>query len=179
MSTFEKLVDAIGRPSAEKLIAEFGGRRIYVPVRAEPDSPIATAVGIESARTLSRLFGGERIRYTDISWPAPRASCACAQMATIPIRSPASWAARASAYIKSWPFVISHSNGLCDPFRPFAELIRNRAARLSSPQYQRLPNSSDLIARFKRSPTPLVWAAGCRCNSQPKLRSNGASWHLA
>lgn len=39
----------------------FGGRRIYIPVRAEPDSSIATAVDIESARRLSRLFGSERI----------------------------------------------------------------------------------------------------------------------
>lgn len=61
MSTFEKLVDAIGRQGAEKLIAEFGGRRIYVPVLVVPDSPIACAIGTGAAAKLSRAFGGDRI----------------------------------------------------------------------------------------------------------------------
>ncbi len=61
MSTFDRLVDAIGRAAAEKLVEEFGGRRIYVPVTAAPESPIAMAIGIAAARTLSRIFGSERL----------------------------------------------------------------------------------------------------------------------
>lgn len=62
MSTFQTLVEAIGRASAEKLIAEFGGRRIYVPVTALPDSPIAAAIGAGAAARLSRVFGGDRLQ---------------------------------------------------------------------------------------------------------------------
>ncbi len=62
MSTFEKLVEAIGRQAAEQLIAEFGGRRIYIPVMVAPCSPIACAIGTGAAAKLSRHFGGDRIQ---------------------------------------------------------------------------------------------------------------------
>ena len=60
MATFNDLVESIGRLAAEKLVDEFGGTRIYVPVSAQSGDEIACAIGLEAASKLSRTFGGER-----------------------------------------------------------------------------------------------------------------------
>jgi Mor family transcriptional regulator len=58
--TFDNLVAALGREATQKLVAAYGGTRIYVPVRAAPESAFATLIGHAAAEALSRYYGGER-----------------------------------------------------------------------------------------------------------------------
>ncbi len=60
MSTFDNLVVALGLEAAEKLVAAYGGIRIYVSVRAAPEGAFATLIGHAAAEALSRYYGGER-----------------------------------------------------------------------------------------------------------------------
>src|ERR1700758_1597626 len=58
--TFDNLVAALGREATEKLVAAYGGTRVYVPVRAAPESAFAVLIGHAAAEALSRYYGGER-----------------------------------------------------------------------------------------------------------------------
>src|SRR5216683_1956642 len=69
--TFDNLVVALGREAAEKLVAGYGGIRIYVPVRAAPEGAFATLIGHAAAEALSRHYGGERLDMP-IAKRAPR-----------------------------------------------------------------------------------------------------------
>lgn len=56
--TFYDLIgDSIGDDAADKLIADFGGRRFYVPRAPAPGDPITRSIGLRAARA----FGGDRI----------------------------------------------------------------------------------------------------------------------
>jgi len=69
--TFDNLVTVLGRDAAEKLVAAYGGIRIYVPVRAAPEGAFATLIGYPAAEALSRYYGGERFDVP-IAKRAPR-----------------------------------------------------------------------------------------------------------
>ena len=58
--TFDNLVAVLGREATQKLVAAYGGIRIYVPVRAASESAFAALIGHEAAEALSRYYGGER-----------------------------------------------------------------------------------------------------------------------
>jgi Mor family transcriptional regulator len=59
-SLFDDLVALVGRHCALKLVAEFGGARLYVP--HEPgDDALTRAVGRDACARLGRAFGGDRI----------------------------------------------------------------------------------------------------------------------
>ena len=60
MTTFDNLVTVLGREAAEKLVAAYGGIRIYVPVRAAPEGALAALIGHAAAEAFSRYYGGER-----------------------------------------------------------------------------------------------------------------------
>ena len=59
--TFDNLVVALGLEAAEKLVAAYGGVRIYVPVRTAAEGAFATLIGHAAAEALSRHYGGERL----------------------------------------------------------------------------------------------------------------------
>src|SRR6202043_2084655 len=55
--------------AAAKLIASFGGTRLYVPHSPCADDALAQAVGTGAAMKLARMFGGERM---ELPKPPPR-----------------------------------------------------------------------------------------------------------
>lgn len=57
--TFANLVEALGRDLAERIVAEFGGTFIYVPLRPTP--PLIERLGVDGANRLARAFATERI----------------------------------------------------------------------------------------------------------------------
>jgi DNA-binding NarL/FixJ family response regulator len=57
---FDNLMEVLGRTAAEKLVAEYGGTRIYVPVRAVRASALASVIGLPAAEAFSRYYGGDR-----------------------------------------------------------------------------------------------------------------------
>ncbi|HKV55130.1 MAG TPA: helix-turn-helix domain-containing protein [Candidatus Binataceae bacterium] len=58
-SLFDTLVELLGREPAEKLVAEFGGARIWVPVHSAPEAQLAQLLGTEKAAALCDFFGGD------------------------------------------------------------------------------------------------------------------------
>ena len=63
------IVEIIGEEAAAKLIARFGGTRLYVPHSPCPDDALALAVGTGAAMKLAEMFGGERV---ELPKPPPR-----------------------------------------------------------------------------------------------------------
>jgi hypothetical protein len=70
-SLLKDLVSLIGNQGAARLIAAFGGMRVYVPHSPEPDDTLSENIGHETAVMLSQVYGGDRI---DIPNPTPRRS---------------------------------------------------------------------------------------------------------
>ena len=63
------IVEIIGEEAAAKLIANFGGTRLYVPHSPCADDALARAVGTGAAMKLAEMFGGERV---ELPKPPPR-----------------------------------------------------------------------------------------------------------
>jgi hypothetical protein len=61
-SLSQTLVELVGCESAEKIIAEFGGARIWVPVRNTPDAKLAQILGDGAASALCARFGGDYLQ---------------------------------------------------------------------------------------------------------------------
>jgi DNA-binding transcriptional regulator LsrR (DeoR family) len=51
----------IGAGAAARLIARFGGRRMYVAKHPDPDGALAQLIGLDGAARLGAVFGGERM----------------------------------------------------------------------------------------------------------------------
>jgi Mor family transcriptional regulator len=58
---YDQIGDSIGGDAADKLIADFGGRRFYVPRAPAPGDPITRSIGLRAALAMAREFGGDRI----------------------------------------------------------------------------------------------------------------------
>ncbi len=58
---YDQIGDSIGGDAADKLIADFGGRRFYVPRAPAPGDPITRSIGLPAALAMARTFGGDRI----------------------------------------------------------------------------------------------------------------------
>jgi Mor family transcriptional regulator len=58
---YDQIGDSIGGDAADKLIADFGGRRFYVPRTPAPGDPITRSIGLPAALAMARTFGGDRI----------------------------------------------------------------------------------------------------------------------
>jgi hypothetical protein len=56
-----ELITAAGEEAVEKLVAAFGGARLYVPQVPEPEDPLSRVVGAEAAARLARVYGGDRV----------------------------------------------------------------------------------------------------------------------
>lgn len=59
--SLRELVDVIGLTAAQKLVSEFGGLRLTVPVKMPEDHPLAQLLGWDAARTLSHHYAHERL----------------------------------------------------------------------------------------------------------------------
>ncbi len=60
-SLYDQIGDSIGVDAADKLIADFGGRRFYVPRAPAPGDSITRSIGLRAALAMARTFGGDRI----------------------------------------------------------------------------------------------------------------------
>ncbi|MDX9717225.1 MAG: hypothetical protein RBT67_07620 [Thauera sp.] len=56
---------SIGATALLRLLALFGGTRLYVPENLNPDHVIARAIGIDAARALSARFSREHLELPD------------------------------------------------------------------------------------------------------------------
>jgi len=61
-SLLHTLVELVGCESAEKMIAEFGGARIWVPVRSTADAKLTQVLGDHAASALCAHFGGDYLQ---------------------------------------------------------------------------------------------------------------------
>ena len=56
-----KIGHSIGGDAADKLIADLGGRRLYIPITPTSGSTIARSIGLLAALAMARAFGGDRL----------------------------------------------------------------------------------------------------------------------
>jgi hypothetical protein len=68
-SLLKEIVSLIGIERAARLVAAFGGMRLYVPHYPEPDDTLSELIGNAAACALARIYGGDRI---DVPNPTPR-----------------------------------------------------------------------------------------------------------
>jgi hypothetical protein len=60
-SLFDQIGRSIGDDAAEKLIADFGGRRLYIPIAPAPGDLVSRSIGLVAALQMARMFGGDRL----------------------------------------------------------------------------------------------------------------------
>jgi hypothetical protein len=60
-SLYDQIAHSIGGGAADKLIADFGGRRLYIPVAPGPGDLITRSIGLLAALAMARTFGSDRI----------------------------------------------------------------------------------------------------------------------
>ncbi len=58
---FDQIGHSIGDDAADKLIADFGGRRLYIPLAPTPGGSITRSIGLLAALAMARAFGGDRL----------------------------------------------------------------------------------------------------------------------
>ena len=68
-SMLEHLIGLIGSDGATRLVAAFGGTRIYIPQSPAPEDTLSEAIGYQSARALAHIYAGDRIEVPN---PPPR-----------------------------------------------------------------------------------------------------------
>lgn len=57
----EELKDVIGRTATLKMVDNFGGLSLFIPIKIKPNSRIHVAIGPEKAELLSGYYGGCQI----------------------------------------------------------------------------------------------------------------------
>ncbi len=60
-SLYDQIGNSVGDGAADKLIADFGGRRLYIPVAPAPGDLITRSIGLLAALAMARVFGGDRL----------------------------------------------------------------------------------------------------------------------
>jgi hypothetical protein len=60
-SLYNQIVRSIGDHAADKLIADFGGRRLYILMAPGPDDMVTKSIGLVAALAMARSFGGDRL----------------------------------------------------------------------------------------------------------------------
>jgi len=61
-ATLTVIAEIAGDTAALKMMAAFGGVRVYVPMQPTERSPLTCAIGIDAARALAKKFGGEELQ---------------------------------------------------------------------------------------------------------------------
>jgi hypothetical protein len=60
-TVYDQIAHSIGGDAADKLIADFGGRRLYIPLAPGPGDLITRSIGLISALAMARVFGSDRL----------------------------------------------------------------------------------------------------------------------
>ncbi len=60
-SLFAEVGRSIGEEAADKLVADFGGRRIYIPITPAAGDLVTSSIGLVAATAIARVFGGDRL----------------------------------------------------------------------------------------------------------------------
>jgi Mor family transcriptional regulator len=60
-SIYDQIEHSIGDDLAGKLIADFGGQRLYIPRAPAPGDLVTSSIGLVAALAMARTFGGDRI----------------------------------------------------------------------------------------------------------------------
>jgi Mor family transcriptional regulator len=60
-SLYNQIERTIGDHLADKLIADFGGQRLYIPHAPALYDRVTTSIGLRAALKMARAFGGDRI----------------------------------------------------------------------------------------------------------------------
>jgi hypothetical protein len=58
---YDQIDHSIGGDAADKLIADFGGRRLYIPIAPAPGDLLSRSIGLLPALAMARVFGGDRL----------------------------------------------------------------------------------------------------------------------
>jgi hypothetical protein len=61
-SLLHTLVELMGCEAAQKMVSEFGGTRIWVPVRGTPEAKLTQVLGNSAASALCARFGGDYLQ---------------------------------------------------------------------------------------------------------------------
>jgi hypothetical protein len=61
-SLLQTLIEVIGCEAVQKMVAEFGGARIWIPVRSTPDAKLTKVLGEQAASALCIRFGGDYLQ---------------------------------------------------------------------------------------------------------------------
>jgi hypothetical protein len=60
-SLYDQIEHSIGDGAADKLIADFGGRRLYIPMAPAQGDVVTRSIGLAAATAMARMFGGDRL----------------------------------------------------------------------------------------------------------------------
>ncbi|HYL59447.1 MAG TPA: helix-turn-helix domain-containing protein [Candidatus Acidoferrales bacterium] len=60
-SLYDQLEHSIGDGAADKLVADFGGRRLYIPMAPASGDLVSRSIGLVAATAMARIFGGDRL----------------------------------------------------------------------------------------------------------------------
>ena len=103
---YDQIGDSIGADAADKLIADFGGRRLYIPIAPARGDLITRSIGLLAALTMARAFGGDRILIPATCSHARRRAriVRCALKTSASRASHASSDAPSATFIKSSPY---------------------------------------------------------------------------
>jgi hypothetical protein len=69
---YDHIGHSIGCDAADKLVADFGGRRLYIPAAPGPSDLISRSIGLLAALEMARVFGGDRLLIPVTSTQARR-----------------------------------------------------------------------------------------------------------
>jgi hypothetical protein len=58
---YDQITHSIGGDAADKLVADFGGRRLYIPVAPGPGDLLTRSIGLLAALAMARVFGSDRL----------------------------------------------------------------------------------------------------------------------
>ena len=61
ITVYDQIAQSIGGDAADKLIADFGGRRLYIPLAPGPGDLITRSIGLIPALAMARVFGSDRL----------------------------------------------------------------------------------------------------------------------
>ncbi len=60
-SLFAEVGRSIGEEAADKLVADFGGRRLYIPITPAAGDLVTRSIGLVAATAIARVYGGDRL----------------------------------------------------------------------------------------------------------------------